>query len=433
MLSLASFSSFQLISLLPSDWPDPGWGVLELRSASEPARSAGKGDWKHVRWSKPWNKFFIWPNPRNLSRQKIWRGWRGPSAPPEHKEAQIRTKRKEKQNCIYIYIRGWNKNVKCRYQYGTHFLHIHLWSVELLRNVIKVTLLGGSGINYTSLCLLMTTHSSPCDFMPWFFIIWHTHIRCYICILYLPWNQWHVMWSVRNVTNGFPRDSQWTGTPQDFSKHCVIVTLGGKSILQKWMCVCVPQWNSQRFRISHSLSHTCTDTQTHTLPKVFCLFVLGVTLKPWCLATRPCSFKWQADIPIPSGCLTISPTYFSLSYCLSLFFTLVHTLPTPHTHIYKHTQRTLTDENWLLWSWRSTAAAKLITLRHRSQWTQLFQWCGQTPISITTAATFFLLICHAKEKNKKKKTPCHRYQELRCSQKSFSVGGPDVCVTVLGK
>lgn len=208
---------------------------------------------------------------------------------------------------------------------------------------------------------------------------------------------------------------------------------GNPSCRSGCVCVCVPQWNSQRFRISHSLSHTCTDTQTHTLPKVFCLFVLGVTLKPWCLATRPCSFKWQADIPIPSGCLTISPTYFSLSYCLSLFFTLVHTLPTSHTHIYKHTQRTLTDENWLLWSWRSTAAAKLITLRHRSQCTQLFQWCGQTPISITTAVTFFLLICHAKEKNKKKKTPCHRYQELRCSQKSFSVGGPDVCVTVLGK
>lgn len=178
---------------------------------------------------------------------------------------------------------------------------------------------------------------------------------------------------------------------------------GNPSCRSGCVCVCVPQWNSQRFRISHSLSHTCTDTQTHTLPKVFCLFVLGVTLKPWCLATRPCSFKWQADIPIPSGCLTISPTYFSLSYCLPLFFTLVHTLPTPHTHIYKHTQRTLTDENWLLWSWRSTAAAKLITLRHRSQCTQLFQWCGQTPISITTAATFFLLICHAKEKNKKKK------------------------------
>lgn len=274
MLSLASFSSFQLISLLPSDWPDPGWGVLELRSASEPARSAGKGDWKHVRWSKPWNKFFIWPNPRNLSRQKIWRGWRGPSAPPEHKEAQIRTKRKEKQNCIYIYTRGWNKNVKCRYQYGTHFLHIHLWSVELLRNVIKVTLLGGSGINYTSLCLLMTTHSSLCDFMPWFFIIWHTHIRCYICILYLPWNQWHVMWSVRNVTNGFPRDSQWTGTPQDFSKHCVIVTLGGKSILQKWMCVCVCHSEIHRGLESLTLSLTLAQTHKHTLcPKSFvCLF-----------------------------------------------------------------------------------------------------------------------------------------------------------------
>lgn len=129
MLSLASFSSFQLISLLPSDWPDPGWGVLELRSASEPARSAGKGDWKHVRWSKPWNKFFIWPNPRNLSRQKIWRGWRGPSAPPEHKEAQIRTKRKEKQNCIYIYTRGWNKNVKCRYALSTHTL-VECWITE---------------------------------------------------------------------------------------------------------------------------------------------------------------------------------------------------------------------------------------------------------------------------------------------------------------
>lgn len=123
MLSLASFSSFQLISLLPSDWPDPGWGVLELRSASEPARSAGEGDWKHVRWSKPWNKFFIWPNPRNLSRQKIWRGWRGPSAPPEHKEAQIRTKKKEKQNCICIYTRGWNKNVKCRYSTHTFYTY----------------------------------------------------------------------------------------------------------------------------------------------------------------------------------------------------------------------------------------------------------------------------------------------------------------------
>lgn len=194
----------------------------------------------------------------------------------------------------------------------------------------------------------MTTHSSLCDFILCFFIIWHMHIRCYICILYLPWNQWHVMWSVRNVTNGFPRDSQWTGTPQDFSKHCVIVTLGGKSILQKWMCVCVPQWNSQRFRISHSLSHTCTHTQTHTLPKVFCLFVLGVTLKPWCLATRPCSFKWQADIPIPSGCLTISATYFSLSYCLSLcFYSRSHPPHPSHPHIQTYTTHT---DRWELTS-----------------------------------------------------------------------------------
>lgn len=196
-------------------------------------------------------------------------------------------------------------------------------------------------------------------------------------------------------------------------------------------CVCVPQWNSQRFRISHSLSHLHTHINTHSAQSL--LFVcFGCNTETMVPGHTSLQFQ-MADIPIPSGCLTISPTYFSLSYCLSLFFTLVHTLPTPHTHIYKHTQRTLTDENWLLWSWRSTAAAKLITLRHRSQWTQLFQWCGQTPISITTAATFFLLICHAKEKNKKKKTPCHRYQELRCSQKSFSVGGPDVCVTVLGK
>lgn len=137
MLSLASFSSFQLISLLPSDWPDPGWGVLELRSASEPARSAGKGDWKHVRWSKPWNKFFIWPNPRNLSRQKIWRGWRGPSAPLEHKEAQIRTKRKEKQNCIYIFIhvagiKTWNagtSTVRTFYTYTCGVLNYwEMWS-----------------------------------------------------------------------------------------------------------------------------------------------------------------------------------------------------------------------------------------------------------------------------------------------------------------
>lgn len=271
MLSLASFSSFQLISLLPSDWPDPGWGVLELRSASEPARSAGKGDWKHVRWSKPWNKFFIWPNPRNLSRQKIWRGWRGPSAPPEHKEAQIRTKKKEKQNCIYIYTRGWNKNVKCRYQY-THFLHIHLWRVELLRNVIKVTLLGGSGINYTSLCLLMITHSSLCDFIPWFFIICHTHIRCYICILRPGtsdmWCGVLGMWRTvfqeihnepehRKISLSTVSLLPWEGNPSCRSA-----------------CVCVCHSEIHRGLESLTLSLTLAHTHKHTLcPKSFvCLF-----------------------------------------------------------------------------------------------------------------------------------------------------------------
>lgn len=110
--------------------------------------------------------------------------------PVPHRSIKRHKLEEKRKNCIYIYTRGWNKNVKCRYQY-THFLHIHLWCVELLRNVIKVTLLGGSGINYTSLCLLMTTHSSLGDFIPWFFYnMTHAHQ-----MLYLHgsrWNQWHV-------------------------------------------------------------------------------------------------------------------------------------------------------------------------------------------------------------------------------------------------
>lgn len=101
-------------------------------------------------------------------------------------------------------------------------------------------------------------------------------------------------------------------------------------------CVCVPQWNSQRFRISHSLSHTCTHTQTHTLPKVFCLFVLGVTLKPWCLATRPCSFKWQTYQSQAVVLQYLPPIFRFLIVCLCFLLSFTPSPPLTPTYTNIH-------------------------------------------------------------------------------------------------
>lgn len=156
------------------------------------------------------------------------------------------------------------------------------------------------------------------------------------------------------------------------------------------MCRCT--WSCVRFmEVFRSFTLSQTDTRC---PNSFCLFVLGVTLKPWCRATHRFSFKWQSDIPI----LTVSPSSFSLFSLSVALFLSFHSPPnTPtYTNTHKHTHtntHALTNENWLCWSWRNTTAALLITRRQRSLWTQLFQWCGQTPISI---ATFLLLPRHAK-------------------------------------
>ena len=78
------------------------------------------------------------------------------------------------------------------------------------------------------------------------------------------------------------------------------------------------------------------------------------------------------------------PPLFQRSYRQSLFFLLSFSTSQLLTPTWTNTH-TRTDEKF------TGAAALLITLRHCSRWTQLFQSCGQTPIFITMAATFFLI------------------------------------------
>ncbi len=106
---------------------------------------------------------------------------------------------------------------------------------------------------------------------------------------------------------------------------------------------------------------------THTsCPNSFCLFVLGVALKPWCRATHRFSFNSQSHIPLRHSCLTVFPSFapFLLSVAFPTLTLPSHT-PIQYIQIHTHTH-TLTNENWLHWSWQSTAAALLITHRHHS-------------------------------------------------------------------
>ena len=92
-------------------------------------------------------------------------------------------------------------------------------------------------------------------------------------------------------------------------------------------------------------SFTLSQTDTRC-PNSFCLFVLGVTLKPWCRATHRFSFKWQSDIPI----LTVSPSSFSLFSLSVALFLSFHSPPnTPtYTNTHKHTHTNTRTDKWEL-------------------------------------------------------------------------------------
>ena len=145
----------------------------------------------------------------------------------------------------------------------------------------------------------------------------------------------------------FPRDSWRTGTPQDFFRRCCF----RRKIHLREECVAAHDrvWDSWRFSdLSLSLKHT-------RCPNSFCLFVLGVTLKPWCRATHRFSFKWQSDIPI----LTVSPSSFSLFSLSVALFLSFHSPPnTPtYTNTHKHT-RTHTNTHTDKWELASLELAK---------------------------------------------------------------------------
>lgn len=177
------------------------------------------------------------------------------------------------------------------------------------------------------------------------------------------------MLSVRNAMSAFPGDSQRTETLRDSSEPIVVIVTCFLSLRSVCHYTCE--------------IHSAFRSQTQT---AFVYLFWGVTLKPWSRATHRFSFEWHPDIPIRYRCVTVFLSSFCLVLLSAALFPLFHSPSYTPTYTYTHTH---TNENELHWSWRSTTAAPLITLRHRSLWTQLFQRCGQAPISI---ATFFFFL-----------------------------------------